>query len=147
MGTGFVLIAYFIQAGNLTVTSVLISIPVGILVGGINMANNIRDIEEDTKGGRRTLAILLGRDKAVLSLALAFVISYLWIVVLIFIGSISPWALVVLLSLKKPISAIKGFKKGEKEPQFMRVAMKSTAITNTIFSFLLSIGLLISYLF
>jgi len=147
MGTGFVLIAYFIQTDDLTLASVLISIPVGILVGGINMANNIRDIEEDTKGGRKTLAILLGRDKAIQSLAAAFVISYLWIIVLIVMGMVSPWALVVLLSAKKPISAIQGFKKGATEPQFMKIAMKSTAITNTLFSFLLSIGLLISYLF
>lgn len=49
MGTGFVLISYFIQTNTLSTTAVLISIPVGILVGAINMANNIRDIEEDTK--------------------------------------------------------------------------------------------------
>ncbi|HDR7975661.1 TPA: 1,4-dihydroxy-2-naphthoate polyprenyltransferase, partial [Bacillus cereus] len=30
---------------------------------------------------------------------------------------------------------------------YMRIAMKSTAMTNTIFGFLLSAGLLISYLF
>lgn len=147
MGTGFVLIAYFIQTNTLTLLAILVSIPVGILVGGINMANNIRDIEEDTKGGRKTLAILLGRDKAVTSLAIAFCLSYLWIVILVFQGDISPWALVIFLSVKKPISAIQGFKKGATEPQYMKVAMKSTAITNTLFSFLLSIGLLISYLF
>ncbi|RUL52047.1 1,4-dihydroxy-2-naphthoate polyprenyltransferase [Lysinibacillus antri] len=147
MGTGFVLIAYFIQTNTLTLLAILVSIPAGILVGGINMANNIRDIEEDTKGGRKTLAILLGRDKAIGSLAIAFVLSYLWIVILVFQGDISPWALVIFLSVKKPISAIQGFKKGVTELQYMRVAMKSTAITNTLFSFLLSIGLLISYIF
>ncbi|MCP1143419.1 1,4-dihydroxy-2-naphthoate polyprenyltransferase [Lysinibacillus endophyticus] len=146
MGTGFVLISYFIQTNTLSTTAVLISIPVGILVGAINMANNIRDIEEDTKGGRKTLAILLGREKAVSVLAFSFIVAYLWIIVLVLIGSISPWALIVLLTIKKPISAVNGFKKGEKEPQYMRVAMKSTAITNTLFSFVLSIGLFISYI-
>ena len=147
MGTGFVLISFFIQTNTVTSWSVMISIPIGILVGAINMSNNIRDIDEDIKGGRKTLAILLGREKAVMVLANAFVISYLWIVILVMIGDISPWTLLVLLSLKKPISAIQGFNKGVKEPQYMRVAMKSTAITNTLFSLLLSLGLLISYLF
>jgi 1,4-dihydroxy-2-naphthoate polyprenyltransferase len=147
MGTGFVLISLFIQTNTLTVQSVLISIPIGILVGAINMSNNIRDIEEDIKGGRKTLAILLGREKGILALAVAFAVSYLWIVLLVVIGYISPWALVVFLTAKKPISAIQGFKKGATEPQYMRVAMKSTAMTNTIFGFLLSAGLLISYLF
>ena len=30
------------------------------------MSNNIRDIEEDIIGGRKTLAILLGRDRAII---------------------------------------------------------------------------------
>ncbi|MFP3126367.1 1,4-dihydroxy-2-naphthoate polyprenyltransferase [Ectobacillus funiculus] len=147
MGTGFVLIAFFIQAHMLTVESILISIPIGILVGAINMSNNIRDIDEDIKGGRKTLAILLGREKAVAALAISFLISYLWIVAIVLLGYVSPWALVMFLGLKKPISAIRSFRKGAKEPQYMRVAMKATAITNTIFAFLLSAGLLISYLF
>lgn len=147
MGTGFVLISYFIQTNTVSLFSVLLSIPVGILVGAINMSNNIRDIEEDTKGGRKTLVILLGREKAITTLMMAFIVSYLWIVVLVCMGVVSPWALVVLLSLKKPISAIQGFRNGATEPQYMRIAMKSTAITNTLFSLLLSLGLLISYLF
>ena len=72
MGTCFVLIAFFIQTNTITIESVLISIPIGILVGAINMSNNIRDIEEDIKGGRKTLVILLGREKAVVTLAVAF---------------------------------------------------------------------------
>ncbi|MFP3727645.1 1,4-dihydroxy-2-naphthoate polyprenyltransferase [Priestia filamentosa] len=146
MGTCFVLIAFFIQTDTVTLESVLISVPIGILVGAINMSNNIRDIDEDTKGGRKTLAILLGREKSVAVLALAFAVSYLWVIVIVAMGYVSPWALVMLLGLRKPIAAIQGFKKGEKEPQYMRVAMKSTAMTNTIFGFLLSAGLLISYL-
>jgi 1,4-dihydroxy-2-naphthoate polyprenyltransferase len=147
MGTGFVLISLYIQTGTVTGPSVLISIPIGFLVGAINMSNNIRDIEEDIRGGRKTLAILLGREKGIIALAIAFAISYLWIVILVVMSYISPWALVVFLTAKKPISAIQGFKKGATEPQYMRVAMKSTAMTNTIFGFLLSAGLLISYLF
>ena len=147
MGACFVLVAFFIQTNTLTVESILISIPIGILVGAINMSNNIRDIDEDIKGGRKTLAILLGREKAVAALAISFLISYLWIVAIVLLGYVSPWALVMFLGLKKPISAIRSFRKGAKEPQYMRVAMKATAITNTIFAFLLSAGLLISYLF
>ncbi|UOE62972.1 1,4-dihydroxy-2-naphthoate polyprenyltransferase [Priestia filamentosa] len=147
MGTGFVLISFFIQTNTLTVESILISIPIGILVGAINMSNNIRDIDEDIKGGRKTLAILLGREKAVVTLAISFLFSYLWIVMIVIMGYVSPWLLIMFLGLKTPISAIQGFRKGAKEPQYMRVAMKSTAITNTVFAFLLSTGLLISYLF
>lgn len=147
MGIAFVLISYFIQADSVSVTSFLVSIPVGILVGGINMSNNIRDIKEDTIGGRKTLAILLGREKSINLLALSFVVSYVWIIVLIVMGIVSPWLLVVFISIPKPIKAIKSFKEGATEPAIQGLAMKSTALTNTFFGLLLSVGLIMSYFF
>lgn len=141
MGSGFVLISYFVQTGSITWDSVLISLPIAILVGAINMSNNIRDIEEDIIGGRKTLAILLGRDRAIGLLMIAFIVSFVWIIGLIVAGIISPWALIVFLGIKKPIEAIRAFRIGKEQ---MRVAMKSTALTNTIFSFLLAIGLFIA---
>lgn len=141
MGSGFVLISYFVQTGTITLDSVLISLPIAILVGAINMSNNIRDIEEDIIGGRKTLAILLGRDRAIALLMVAFIGSFAWIIGLIVAGIISPWALIVFLGIKKPIEAIRAFRIGKEQ---MRVAMKSTALTNTIFSFLLAIGLFIA---
>lgn len=141
MGSGFVLISYFVQTGTITLDSVLISLPIAILVGAINMSNNIRDIEEDIIGGRKTLAILLGRDRAIALLMVAFIVSFAWIIGLIAVGIISPWALIVFLGIKKPIEAIRAFRIGKEQ---MRVAMKSTALTNTIFSFLLAIGLFIA---
>lgn len=146
MGIGFILIAYFIQTGDVSMTSFLVSVPLGILVGGINMSNNIRDIKEDTIGGRKTLAILLGREKAIQLLAISFIVSYAWIVGLVVFGVVSPWLLLVFISMPKPIAAIKNFKEGEGIPMKQGLAMKSTALTNTFFGFLLSIGLIIEYL-
>lgn len=146
MGIGFILIAYFIQTGNVSMMSFLVSLPLGVLVGAINMSNNIRDIKEDTIGGRKTLAILLGREKAINLLAVSFVVSYLWIIGLVVAGVVSPWLLVVLVSIPKPIAAIKNFKEGEGIPMKQGLAMKSTALTNTFFGFLLSIGLIVAYL-
>ncbi|MEK4627547.1 MAG: 1,4-dihydroxy-2-naphthoate polyprenyltransferase [Solibacillus sp.] len=146
MGMGIVLIAFFIQTGEVTLDAVLISVPSMILVGAIMLSNNIRDIVGDTEGGRKTMAILVGRDKAITILAAFFIISYIWIVSLIVLGHLTPWALLILLSVKKPIEAVKLFRAKEKPLEVMP-AMKFTAQTNTIFGFLLAIGLLVSYLF
>ncbi|MBT8203381.1 MAG: 1,4-dihydroxy-2-naphthoate polyprenyltransferase [Acidimicrobiia bacterium] len=43
----------------------LLSIPVGLLVTAILVANNIRDIDTDAATGKRTLAVMLGRDRTV----------------------------------------------------------------------------------
>jgi len=41
----------------------LLAIPVGFLVTAILVANNVRDIETDAATGKRTLAVILGRER------------------------------------------------------------------------------------
>jgi 1,4-dihydroxy-2-naphthoate octaprenyltransferase len=41
----------------------LLSIPIGMLVTAILVANNYRDLETDRIAGKRTLAVMIGRDK------------------------------------------------------------------------------------
>lgn len=147
MGIGFILIAYFIQTGVVDMYSLLLSIPIGILVGAINMSNNIRDIDEDIKGGRKTLAILLGRDKAITALAISFIVAFLWVFVLAILNIASAWITIVIFCVPKPLAAIKSFRLGATKPQLMGIAMKSTGLTNTLFGLLMTIGLLISYIF
>lgn len=144
MGMLLILIAFYIQTGTVTADAVLLSVPSMLLVGGIMMANNIRDIEGDTKGGRKTLAILIGRDRAVTVLALFFAVSYIWVIGLVLSGYVSAWALLVLLSIPKPVNAIKTFRQYE-EPLQVMPAMKNTGVTNTLFGLLLGIGILIAH--
>ncbi|OCA91474.1 1,4-dihydroxy-2-naphthoate octaprenyltransferase [Bacillus sp. FJAT-27225] len=144
MGCLIILLSFFIQTGYVNSTSILVSLPVSILVGAILLSNNIRDLDGDKEFGRRTLAILLGREKAIMFLAGMFAASYSIVAILIALGIASPWAAIVIVSLPKPIKAIKGFKAG-KTPIEMMPAMKATAQTNTIFGFLLAIGLFIGH--
>ncbi|WP_042345106.1 1,4-dihydroxy-2-naphthoate polyprenyltransferase [Bacillus massiliigorillae] len=144
MGMLIILIAFFIQTGTLTSTSFLVSMPIAFLVGAILLSNSIRDIDEDTEGGRKTLAILLGKKNAIVFLAGMFTGAYVWIIVLVLLNIVTPWVLLVILSVPKPLKAVKGFI-GKETPLQMMPAMKATAQTNTIFGFLLSVGLFLSY--
>lgn len=144
MGVVIILIAYFIQSGSISLKSILISIPISILIGAIMLSNNIRDLDGDKKSGRRTLAILLGRENAIKFLAGMFAISYIWVIVLMVTGFVSPWLLIVFASLPKAFKAVRGFI-GKTMPIQMMPAMKATAQTNTIFGFLVAFGLLLSY--
>ena len=145
MGMGIVLISFFIQTGTITIESVLISTPIMILVGSINLSNNIRDLEGDKEHGRKTLAVLFGKKNAVIFLASMFILSYVWVFALIGFGVISPWIALVVLSLPKAIEAIKGFINNN-VPLQMMPAMKATSQTNTFFGLLLSFGIFLSYL-
>ena len=146
LGVVVILIAYYIQTGVINLLSVLISIPTAILIGAILMANNIRDLEEDTLHGRRTLAILLGRSKAITFLAGMFVMALIWIAVLSFSGATSFWPLLAFIGLPKAITAIKKFRNAASRQAEIE-AMIATAQMNTIFGLALSLGLLFQYCF
>ncbi|MCO6061031.1 UbiA family prenyltransferase, partial [Pseudomonas sp. MOB-449] len=60
MGMFIIVIAFFIQTGNIQSYVIWLSVPIVITIGLINMANNIRDRVKDKASGRKTLPILLG---------------------------------------------------------------------------------------
>lgn len=145
MGFMIILIAYFIQAETITTNVMLITLPTSLFIGAINLANNIRDWENDKENGRKTIAVLLGQRNAVKVLIAMFVSAYVWIAGMIMISSVPVWAALVFLSIPKSIQAVKGFI-GKSLPIEMMPAMKFTAQVNTISGFLLSISLLFGYI-
>ncbi|MDQ0160931.1 1,4-dihydroxy-2-naphthoate polyprenyltransferase [Aeribacillus alveayuensis] len=145
MGVIIILISFFIQTGTITFTTVLHSIPIAITIAAILLANNIRDLDGDKKNGRKTLAILIGRQKAITLLAGMFITAYLFVLFMILFGYTTWWSFLVLLSIPKATFAVKQFI-GKTKPIEMMPAMKATAETNTLFGFLLSIGLIIQFI-
>ncbi|MCM3169225.1 1,4-dihydroxy-2-naphthoate polyprenyltransferase [Peribacillus frigoritolerans] len=145
MGFLIILIAFFIQNGDVSSTAILIAIPSGILVGLINLSNNLRDHDGDKAHGRKTMPVVMGRKNALTFMAIMFAFSYLWLVGLVLTGSVTAWILLAFLSIPKAMAAIKGFV-GKTQPITMVPAMKATAQTNTFFGLLMAIGLFISYL-
>ena len=146
MGVIIIGLAFFIQTGTIVPEIIILSVPTSILIGAILLSNNIRDLDGDQENGRKTLAILVGRQNAIRVLAGMFIISYIWCVGLVFTGMVSAWIFIVFLSIPKAIAATKGFI-GKRIPLEMMPAMKATAQTNTIFGFLFALGLLLDYLF
>lgn len=145
MGIVIILISFYIQTGFITLKSLFVSIPIAILIGAILMSNNIRDLDQDKAKGRKTLAIIVGRENAIKFLAGMFIFSYLWVIFLIILGSLSFLALLAFISIPKAYQAVNKFK-GKKLPIEMMPAMKLTAETNTSFGFYLTIGILLSSL-
>jgi 1,4-dihydroxy-2-naphthoate octaprenyltransferase len=143
MGPVIISLSFFIQTGMVDYKTILLSIPAAVLIGAILMSNNIRDLDGDKKNGRRTLAIILGKDRAVKFLSGMFIFSYAYIVCLVFAMMVSPWLLIVLASVPRAVEGIKGFH-GKTLPVEMVPAMKSVAQTNTLFGLFLVVGILCS---
>lgn len=131
--------AYLVQRQVLSLKVFYTSIPFGILVALVLLANNIRDIEYDSRQGIKTIGILLGNKKSFLLYVGLIIISYLSIIYMVIHGLLTPWALLVLLSLPKALNLIKDFIK--------KIPEASDAITaqlNTIFGILLILALILN---
>lgn len=91
--------AYYVQTGEFSRQAIWVSFPFGILVALVLLANNIRDIQFDGQVGIRTIATYLGERLAIKLYRSLVVIIYIWTALLVILGQLSPWSLLVLLSL------------------------------------------------
>ena len=92
----------------------LISIPIVITIGLINMANNIRDRVKDKESGRKTLPILLGKRASVIFMAAMYIVAYVFVIfTALFKAPGSLFYLLVLLSFPMPIKAVRRFNKND----------------------------------
>ncbi|WP_378952301.1 1,4-dihydroxy-2-naphthoate polyprenyltransferase [Pelosinus sp. sgz500959] len=144
MGLVIIVISSFLQTGAVTTISIMGSISTSVLIGAILMSNNLRDLEDDKRHGRQTLAILLKRKKATYCLIAMFIFSYLWIIFLVTSNLLPLWSLLSFISIPKAIQASRGFQSNV-TPESLAPAMVATAQTNTLFGLFLVLGLLIHY--
>ena len=101
--------SYFAQSEKLTWQSLLLAIPMGSLSCTILGLNNLRDRPKDETVGKRTLAVRLGDKKArfaLIALLLAALVTSLAAI------AITPWALLVLLTLPLYLILINGIMNG-----------------------------------
>ncbi|MBD3299665.1 MAG: 1,4-dihydroxy-2-naphthoate polyprenyltransferase, partial [candidate division Zixibacteria bacterium] len=76
-GVAAVVGTYYVQTLTVTMTAVLLSIPMGLLAVAILVVNNLRDIDTDRQTGKRTLAVILGRSGARMEYAVVVIAAAL----------------------------------------------------------------------
>jgi len=133
--------AYAVQRQALSLKVFYISIPFGILVGLVLLANNIRDIDYDSRQGIKTVGILLGTKQSLRLFAALILIVYLYMIGMVGMGVLSPWGLLVFLSLPKAIQLLRGFMK-----RIPEAADAITAQLNTFFGLFLIASLILNQL-
>jgi 1,4-dihydroxy-2-naphthoate polyprenyltransferase len=90
--------AYYVQRRAVSADALLISIPFGVLVALVLLANNIRDISYDRSKGIQTLAIILGERRGIRLYLALIVAAYAAVAAMSLFGPLRPWSLIVLLS-------------------------------------------------
>ncbi|MDP9727428.1 1,4-dihydroxy-2-naphthoate polyprenyltransferase [Alicyclobacillus tolerans] len=145
MGPTIVLIAYYIQTSSISWRASVASIPIGLLIGAILLANNIRDMDQDKVGGRKTIAILLGRERGRLLFGSVFLVTYLLVLLLVILNQLTPWTLVVLLTVPSAYAVTRLYFKFT-EPAKLHAAVKGTANLLFRFGVLMFAGMLVANL-
>lgn len=101
---------YYVLTGQIDIGVMAASLPLGILVGLVLFANNIRDIKYDRSAGIKTLAIMLGQERSI-KLYIAMIASTYVITALLVVGRfLTPLTFLTLLTLPRAIRLIKIFR-------------------------------------
>lgn len=143
MGVLIVAIAYAVQAGGFPPGVILAALPLGCPVAAILLANNIRDLEEDTRGGRRTLPIVLGRRGGIDVYRSLLVGTYLLLVLLVISGVVPVTALISLVSLPLALRLWRGIASSTVPARLVPV-VKGTSGLHAIFGLLYAAGVVAS---
>ena len=83
--------AYAVQRQTLSLKALVVSVPFGILVALVLLANNIRDITYDSRQRIKTVGILLGRVRSIHLYIGLIATAYVYVVGLVVAGILSSW--------------------------------------------------------
>ena len=133
---------YYVQALGWSNAALLASVPVGALATAILVVNNVRDIESDTRAGKRTLAVRWGRRGGILEYGLLLALAYGLLPVFWLGLGRSVFVLLPALSLPLAFRLFRTLSR-EKEGPPLNAALAGTAQLSLVFSLLLSLGWLL----
>ena len=145
MGTIIISLSFYFQTGYVNADIIVVSLPLFIMIGAILLANNIRDLDNDKESGRRTYAILVGRNNAIKTLASSFVVVYLLNIVFAVIKYVSWYNLLALVTIPLAIKIIKGFSTNNHKTT-MAPFMVLTAKLTIFVGFIMSLANILKYL-
>ena len=130
--------AYFVQTRSLGLDPVWVSLPFGILVAQVLLANNMRDAALDADRGIRTIATQLGEANALRLYLLLVVIAYAAAGFMALSGPLTPWSLLVFLSVPLAWRLLR-----EMREEIPEDADARTARLDTAFGLLLVVSLIL----
>jgi len=142
MGILIVVIAYAVQTRDFPAYVLLAALPIGGLVAAILLANNIRDLISDRRGGRRTLPVVFGREVAILVYRSLLLEAYLAVAVLIALGVVPPECALVFPSVFAALRLWRDVA-SYSTPSRLDPVVKRTAGLHLVFGLLYTVGVLI----
>lgn len=133
---------YFVNALEWSVESFWASLPVGALCVNILVVNNLRDVEQDRRAGKKTLGVLFGEMALKYEYLLMILIAFLTPFYFYYILSFSIWIFLPFLSLPFARWLFRQVWYHEKK-EHLNKTLEHTARFMVLYGVLFSIGILI----
>jgi 1,4-dihydroxy-2-naphthoate octaprenyltransferase len=142
-GTLIVVGSYYVQTSSIGVGVVYVGIIMGILSASVLFVNSFPDYQADRSRGRRTLVILLGRQRAVKIFPWMILCTYVLIIAGIFLGYLKIYSLASLLSAPFAVSAIRRISKSYQDVEKLVPVMGATVAYSRVTGVVLAASLFI----
>ncbi len=130
---------YFVQVGSVSPSAWWMAIPVGLIITAILVVNNLRDLENDRKAGKHTLAVMLGERGTKFEYFICMAVAYLILPVLITMRVVPFTGLLALFSLPIAINSLRTVLTQKGRP--LNAALAGTGQTALVYSILFWLGL------
>jgi 1,4-dihydroxy-2-naphthoate octaprenyltransferase len=135
--------SYFVQVQALPWQAFVCAVPVGLLASAILVVNNVRDIETDTRAGKRTLAVRLGRARTRTLYAGMLAGAFLCAPLPWALGSMTAWLLLPLLALPLAASVLRTVRTRTDGPA-LNAALARTGLLQLVFCLLFAAAIIAS---
>lgn len=142
-GPLMVLGAYVVQTRQLAWEPVVAAIPVGLLVALILWINEFQDMKADAAVGKNHLVVRMGRRRAAAVYGAMLALTYLSIVGGILLDSVTPFALVGLLTIPLALQAYRIARVHYDHPRELTPANALTIRIHLLTGLLLGLGYLL----
>ncbi|ANS77270.1 ubiquinone biosynthesis protein UbiA [Paenibacillus yonginensis] len=111
--------SYFVQTGEFSLRSVLLSLPVGILTTLLLFNHHFLHWQSDKQVGKRTLVVVWGERKALVLSRIMTVLAYVLLLVCIFAGILPFYAVLALLSVLPLYRVYRGLQAQNPSPAYL----------------------------
>ncbi|NNM53676.1 MAG: 1,4-dihydroxy-2-naphthoate polyprenyltransferase [Spirochaetales bacterium] len=134
--------SYFVQTGHLELSTFLLSLGPGLIIVAILVVNNLRDLDEDRKAQKKTLAARFGERFAKTEYVSCLSLAYVVLALVVASGLTTPWVLLTFLSLPLAFKNVRLILTARGSA--LNAALAGTGALSFIWALLFALGMILS---
>ena len=133
--------AYFVQTGTISLSALIVSIPLATLISAVVIINEFQDSEADAMVGKKTIVVRIGKRNSVTLLTIIAIVSFIPLILGSYLHHIPPLTLIALLGGIPLIKGLKVARANYNKSIELAQANASFVIGHTLTAILIVVGI------